>query len=221
MDAEFWHERWRLGEIGFHQHDYNRHMETFVHRLGLAPGSHIFVPLCGKSLDMIWLWRQEFSVTGVEINRLAVEAFFSENGLDFEVSDRGEHSCFRHDRLVIHCADLFTADLSGMEAVDAVYDRASLVALPQEMRGSYVKRLAELVPDQAPHLLITLDYPSNEMNGPPFAVTAREVKALYGPSHEVTLLHTEDCLAREPRFRKKGLSRLEEHVFLLRKPAVR
>jgi thiopurine S-methyltransferase len=216
MDAEFWHERWRRGEIGFHQHDYNHHMEAFTDRLGLSPGAHVFVPLCGKSRDMIWLQRQGYAVTGVEIDRRAVLAFFSENGLDYRETGTDGASRFRHGTLTIHCADLFTVDLSGMPPVAAVYDRASLVALPETMRLAYVRRLADLVPPTAPHLLITLDYPPREMDGPPFAVTSQEVAALYGDHYDVVLLHSEDCLAREPHFRKKGLSRLEESVYLLR-----
>ena len=68
-------------------------------------------------------------------------------------------------------------------------------------------------------LVITLQYPQDEMKGPPFSVTGDEVLKLFGPRYETRQLHSADCLAREPRFREKGLSRLEEHVFLLSKSA--
>ena len=86
MDPEFWHERWARGEIGFHQDDFNAHMQAFAGRLGLHPGAHMFVPLCGKSLDLLWLLRQGYRVTGVEFNPRAVTDFFSENGLSARAS---------------------------------------------------------------------------------------------------------------------------------------
>jgi thiopurine S-methyltransferase len=64
MEAEFWHERWETGQIAFHKHEYNNHMQAFINHLKLQPGDHILVPLCGKSLDMLWLLNQGYHVTG-------------------------------------------------------------------------------------------------------------------------------------------------------------
>ena len=30
MDPDFWHELWAQGKIGFHQHDFNDHMQAFT-----------------------------------------------------------------------------------------------------------------------------------------------------------------------------------------------
>ena len=77
--------------------------------------------------------------------------------------------------------------------------------------------MAELADPGIRSLLVTLDYPQEEMRGPPFSVTQDEVGRLFGSRFDIWQLHIEDCLAREPRFRKKGLTRLEERVFILRK----
>lgn len=91
------------------------------------------------------------------------------------------------------------------------------------MRPDYVQILLTLVPPGRRILLITLDYPQAEMSGPPFSVSADEVWALFGSQCTIAPLHNEDCLENEPRFRKKGLSRLHEHVYMLqtaqKKPA--
>ena len=54
-------------------------------RGGVPDGTcSVFVPLCGKSLDMVWLLEQGFSVTGCEISELAVQQFFTENSIPYE-----------------------------------------------------------------------------------------------------------------------------------------
>ena len=216
MKLDFWHERWEKGEIGFHQQDFNSHMQSFIDRLELRPGAHILVPLCGKSLDMIWLAERGYLVTGIEISELAVQAFFTENSLDYEVFREGDAEVYRSGGLDILCQDIFKLQIDALSPIDAVYDRASLIALPPDMRPTYAEHLSGLIGKGVRSLLVTLDYPQHEMHGPPFSVTAGEVNALF-KNYRIEQLHSEDCLANEPRFRKKGLTRLDEHVFILQK----
>ena len=217
MEADFWHERWEKGEIGFHQQDFNRHMQAFVDRLGIEPGAHVLVPLCGKSLDMLWLVQQGYRVTGIELSERAIRDFFVENRLVYELDRKPGVISYRGENIILLCTDFFTVDKTHLPRIDAVYDRASVVALPPEMRPSYAWHLARLLEPGTRLLLVTLDYPQEEMRGPPFSVTFDEVRRLFGLQFSIERLHSEDCLAREPRFRKKGLTRLEEHVCLLQK----
>lgn len=217
MKADFWHERWELGEIGFHQGEFNRHMQDFFVRLGVTPGARILVPLCGKSLDMVWLAEQGYRVTGIEISELAVRDFFAENGLVHEISEQAGVLIYRGENIEILCADFFTVGLPDLPAVDAVYDRAALIALPPGMRLAYADHLTRLIRSGIRSLLVTLDYPQEEMRGPPFSVTSAEVEQLFSGNYRMERIHSEDCLAREPRFRKKGLTRLDEQVFLMQK----
>lgn len=220
VKAEFWHERWEKGEIGFHQHEYNRYMQNFISRLGIQPGANILVPLCGKSLDMIWLAGQGYRVTGIEISERAVRDFFSENGLAASVEKTPGKLLYRCEGISVLCSDFFTVGKADLPVIDAVYDRASLIALPPEMRVDYVVHLTGLIESGTGSLLVTLDYPQEEMRGPPFSVTSAEVRQLFDKHYAIEHLHAEDCLAREPRFRKKGLTRLEEQVFVLQKKTV-
>lgn len=217
MEPDFWHERWARDEIGFHRPDFNPLLLTHWKRLGLDPGAHVFVPLCGKSLDLLWLAEQGFRVTGVEISGRAIRDFFSENGLTPEIQRVGDAVRYRHGDLDLWETDFFSLDPDRIGAFDAVYDRAALVALPPSMRVDYAVRLASLTPPGVSGLLVTLDYPQQEMRGPPFSVPPDEVERLLAPCFELSPIHAEDCLAAEPRFRAKGLSRMEEHVYLLRR----
>ena len=221
MELDWWHERWSKGEIGFHQHDFNKHMQMFMERLDISPGGHILVPLCGKSLDMLWLFEKGYRVTGIEISRQAVDDFFAENNISYQVSELPDAFVYTSGELTIYCADFFTVELTHSPGIDAVYDRASLIALPPDMRPAYANRLTSLLPEGTRTLLLTLDYSQQQMSGPPFSVSPGEVDRLFGEQYDTEVLHSVDCLAKEPRFRDKGLTKLVEHVFLLHKCSAR
>jgi thiopurine S-methyltransferase len=219
MEHEFWHERWEKDEIGFHQVTVNEQLQRFLGRLELSAGAHILVPFCGKTLDMWWLSESGFRVTGVELSPVAVKDFFDE--ADCEPALRTQHGFTVHaaGNIELYCGDFFALERAAIPAVDAVYDRAALVALPPDMRPEYVRHLMRITRPGTRSLLITLDYPDHEMKGPPFAVTAAEVSTLYGAHHDVEAVCSEDRLVQEPRFREKGLSRLVEEVYRLERRA--
>ena len=215
MHQEFWLERWQQNQIGFHSADINRHLQQHWSALDIAPGSRVFVPLCGKSKDMLWLLAQGYDVIGVELSPLAVQAFFADNGLSATTCRQDKFSVSEAESLRIYCGDFFDLGANDLTGVTAVYDRASLVAMPPEMRGAYATQIQHLLEPGTALLLVAFDYPQHEMQGPPFCVQQREVKALYGSWCEVNLLHTEDILDRETGFRDKGVSRMQEQVYAL------
>jgi thiopurine S-methyltransferase len=217
MEAEFWHDCWERGRLGFHQPDYNRHMTTFMPRLGLQPGAHVLVPLCGKSLDMLWLAGQGFSVTGIELSRKAVGDFFVENSLDFETRDIDGATAYRHGKLEILCTDLFEYSLESLTPVDAVYDRAALPALPATMRRDYAGLMLDHLPLNTVMLLQAKEYPQYEMEGPPFSVAPAEIEALYGLCCTIEPLYSRECLHQRPHWKEKGLSHLLDHVYKITK----
>jgi thiopurine S-methyltransferase len=215
LEPEFWHQRWREGKIGFHLNETNPNLSEWYRRLAIHPGQRIFVPLCGKSLDILWLERQGLEVVGVEISELAVRGFFEENGLAPEVVSVNDHHAWRAGKITLLHANYFDLEPGDLGPVDAVYDRASLIALPPGMRAKYAEKMRELVPIHVPVLLITLEYPPHRMSGPPFSVSQPEVERLFGEHYRVDKLATIDLLSREPRWREKGLETMTEHVYLL------
>lgn len=216
MHHDFWHERWTNNQIGFHQAEVNPHLRQSWPSLGVAPGQRVFVPLCGKSRDLLWLREQGFDVVGVELSPLAVKAFFEENGLNSTVQQEGPFTAYRTTGICIYCGDFFALTQDHLDGVAAVFDRASLVALPPDMRASYARHMLHLLPRKVPILLVAFDYPQQEMTGPPFSVAEAEVRTLFGKDREICLLHRLDILAQEPRFREKGVSRMEELIFVLK-----
>jgi thiopurine S-methyltransferase len=215
MKKDFWLERWEREDIGFHQNEVNPHLCEYWPELNIARGSMVFVPLCGKSQDMLWLRDQGLQVLGVELSAIAVRAFFKENGYTPQHINSGKFDRCDANGIRILCGDFFNLDKDDMANVSAVYDRASLIALPPEMRERYVLRLVNILPPATQILLITVDYPQPEMQGPPFSVSSGEVEALYCKHAEVRLLAHLDVLEQNPRFQQRGLSSLRENIFLL------
>jgi thiopurine S-methyltransferase len=215
MKKEFWLERWERAEIGFHQDEINPYLSRFWTEMNVARDGEVFVPLCGKSLDMVWLRSQGNYVLGVELSPIAVRDFFVEQGMQAQHVRGGAFDNYIAEGYCLACGDFFNLRNQEMAKVSAVYDRASLVALPPEMRERYASHLADILPRGTKILLVTFDYPQAEMQGPPFAVSMSEVEALYGKYAEIQLLAHEDALGQNPRFKQRGVSRMEENIFLL------
>jgi thiopurine S-methyltransferase len=217
VHEDFWQERWARNEIGFHLDDVHPGLRRHWSRLAVPVGATVLVPLCGKSLDLAWLAGQGYRVLGVELSQKAVEAFFSEQQLEAEVSQEGAYRVYRAGALEIRCGDFFALSAEDVAACQGVYDRAALIALPPAMRERYATLLTAILPAGCQQLLVTLDYDQAEMDGPPFAVSPSEVRELYAAGWDVELLEAKEVLERNPRMRERGLQRLEEQFHRLQR----
>lgn len=188
MKPTFWHNRWENQQIGFHQSDVNIHLVNYLPDLKLNIGDTIFVPLCGKSLDLLWLYRQGFNVIGCELVESAVQAFFEENKLNYKISFiSSEIKLYEtlDQKIKIYQGDFFKLTSELFDPIHAIYDRASLIAFPPEMRMDYVNHLKKLFIKNFKMLLVALEYGENELKGPPFSVTTSEITT--------TLYHDKNC----------------------------
>ncbi len=217
MDDEYWLDRWEREDIGFHQNETNHYLTQYWPALNLTQKSEIFVPLCGKSRDMLWLREQGHMVLGVELSTFAALSFFGENNLQADFQKNGKLDCLTGDGIRILCGNFFDVSPSNLTNISAVYDRAALVALSPEMRRKYASYLLDILPSGTKILVIGFDYPQSEMIGPPFAVSPDEVEMLYGQHATIRQLAQIDVLDQNERFRECGLSRLYESVYLITK----
>lgn len=187
MDRDFWHRKWAINEIAFHERAPNALMLAHIGQLGLAAGSRVFVPLCGKALDLHWLLSEGYRVAGVELSQVAVDQLFAELGVTPEVSAEGDLLHYRAGNIDIFVGDVFSLSAEVLGPVDAVYDRAALVALPETMRARYAAHVTQLAA-RAPQLLICFEYDQAIMAGPPFSINDAEVQERYGQAYALTLL---------------------------------
>lgn len=184
MEADFWHQRWQKGEIAFHEGQVNRLLAEHLHDLNLPVGSRVFLPLCGKTRDIAWLLEQGFQVVGAELSELAVKELFADLKLKAHVTQNEKYLHYQAAQIDILVGNIFHLTAADIGIVDAIFDRAALVALPEHMRSDYARQLIRLG-KTAPQLMITYEYAQHEMPGPPFAVPSAEVKQHYASVYQL------------------------------------
>lgn len=209
MEHSFWHDRWETGRIGFHEGEPNRMLVAHFHSLGLADGSRIFLPLCGKTRDIAWLLSRGYQVAGAELSELAIVQLFEELEVEPEIADLGDLKRYSAPDIDIFVGDVFALTRPVLGPVDGVFDRAAFVALPEHMRAAYAPHIGDLA-GRAPQLLITFEYDTSLLDGPPFSIRSDEVERCYGDKYQLMTLAMDGV---EGGF--KGLQALER-VWLLK-----
>lgn len=184
MEASFWHQKWERGDIAFHESEANLFLVEHFEKLNPAKGSRVFLPLCGKTRDIAWLLAHDYRVVGAELSELAVNELFKELGLEPEISKVEKLARYSAKDIDLLVGDIFDVSAEFLGPVNAIYDRAALVALPAGVREQYTSHLMNIT-DTAPQLLITYEYDQRLIDGPPFSVNADEVKRHYGVAYQL------------------------------------
>ncbi|MDC0390645.1 thiopurine S-methyltransferase [Candidatus Thioglobus sp.] len=212
-----WIQRWKDNKIGWHRDDPNSKLITFVSCLQLTPGDTVFVPLCGKSKDMIYLAQQGYKVIGVELSALAADQFFTDNKIEYQVSQEQYFEVYMSENITIYSGDFFELTKLHLTAAVAVYDRAALIALPAGLRVKYAQHLYSIIGKGCRMLLLTLNYPQSKISGPPYAVNKDEVVSLYNDGFECQLLQCFNDIKNEPKFQRENVDFIEKATYCLRK----
>ena len=221
MNSKFWQQRWQEGRIGFHQSDVNSELIKHFSTLALPISSRVLVPLCGKSVDMVWLAHAGYDVVGIELVESAVQAFFIEQNITptiTEFTSAADGSTLKRyqgqlpgQTITLWVADIFALSPTAIGDIDAVYDRAALIALPADMRPDYSKQIYKLS-NNAPQLLITLNYDQSKKDGPPFSISQEQLKQYYDANYKIIELESQSSTLNSAA----ELS-VTEHVWLLNK----
>jgi len=215
MHHDFWHERWHTGQIGFHQSSVHPFLQRWWPRLQLPAGSHVYVPLCGKSLDMVWLAERGHTIVGSELSPIAIEDFFAERDLHPTRAAADGYVRYSAAPYEILEGDALQLSQAVLGPVAAVYDRAALVALPPEMRITYAASMARLLSSGTRMLTVAFEYPQELRGGPPFSVEADEIRELFEPAFMVEQVERLDVLAENPKFAELGIAALWETAFVM------
>ncbi|MFK7997537.1 MAG: thiopurine S-methyltransferase [Granulosicoccus sp.] len=228
MDAQYWHQKWAEEKIGFHQDVINKRLISYWSQLSPSTQAAdkrncVFVPLCGKSLDMLWLHEQGHHVLGVELSEKAAQAFFNDNHLDVEPRTDGQFTIYsgvgHADGITIMVGDFFALTPEQCKFCVAFYDRAAMIAMAPDMRKRYAHQLAALMPVDSMGLLLTISYDQKLMQGPPFSVTDENVQELLDNTFNINELARYTGPERLGNLKERGLETLDERVYLLQRKA--
>lgn len=209
MEPEFWLQKWQQKDIAFHQRAANSLLVSCFTQLELPIGSRIFLPLCGKTPDIAWLLANGYRVVGAELSDIAINELFVELGLTPKIATAGTFKHYTADKIDIFVGDIFDLTQAWLGTIDAVYDRAALVALPEPMRSAYAMHLIELT-ERAPQLVICFEYQQALVAGPPFSIDKCELNRLYADRYTLSCVASIEVVG--------GLKRkypATEHAWLL------
>ena len=221
MDSKFWQQRWQDGRIGFHKSNVNPQLTEYFSELAVPISGQVLVPLCGKSVDMVWLAHAGYNVVGIELVESAVQAFFIEQNITPTITEftsaadkfplRRYQGQLAGQTITLWVADIFALSPTAIGDIAAVYDRAALIALPADMRPDYSKQIYKLS-NNAPQLLITLHYDQSKKDGPPFSISREQLQQYYDANYEIIELESQSSTLNSAA----KLS-VTEHVWLLSK----
>lgn len=214
MEREFWLKKWQSNDIAFHDKNINADLIAYVHALNLHPGDYIFVPLCGKTRDMLWLADKGFHVIGVELSPIACKEFFAELNVTPQITKQSKFTKYQYGNIQLLCGDLFDLTSVDLPIMQGVYDCKALIALPLDMRKRYVDHLISCLGNKIRILLLTRETNCN-VSSPPFSVDSIEVDLLYGAYFNIKRLKYKSVSDIPERLIKKGYIEMRESVYLL------
>ena len=243
-----WEVNWSSGRYsvpgqGFHQETVHPLLEKFsTPHLNLAPTDKVLVPLCGKSVDMLYFAQQGLSVTGLEAIPRAIHEFGTiVHGHSLVAEKVVVHgNATQHRWNMEETGDVCIVEGDAIEfktgdqgPMDAIWDRGAVVALRPEDRCAYVAMCANAIKSGGRVLLCVVEHdllkPSMDEDqnstttaapyGPPYSFTADDVVALYqqGPFHLIEELSRTELIDEEPRWKSKGATFFNEVCYLLEK----
>ncbi|QOL24640.1 thiopurine S-methyltransferase [Thalassotalea sp. LPB0316] len=213
MEASFWHNCWQKDSIGFHQDELHPFLTQYIQPLIGAQDHKVFVPLCGKSLDMFF-WAEHMQVDGCELSEIACRDFFEDHNIDYQTHLKPPFVCYSKDEIRLYQGDIFELSPEMLGKVDWVYDRAALIALPKSLQLQYVDYIRSLVTTGVKLALITLEFPPEELSGPPFPVFQADVNHLFD-GFNIELIGERELTNKQFARRTFDVSFLREKLYLI------
>jgi len=213
MKPSFWHKVWERNSIGFHQSELHPFLEEVLKPLLSTDDKSVFVPLCGKSLDMVWL-AERMEVVGSELSEIACRDFFSEKKLQPSITVEDNFCLYQYDNITLYQGDFFALKAKQFNTFDWIYDRAALIALPKEMQQLYVSHLTSFIEENTKLILVSLEFPEEEMSGPPFPILGTDLENLF-KGFNIESIYTHELADKRFAQRRFDVSKLVERAYII------
>jgi thiopurine S-methyltransferase len=213
MEDDFWHKCWERNTLGFHQQQVHPFLAEHFKSRCLPDDKHVFVPLCGKTLDMAYL-AQFIRVSGNELSEIACRDFFLDNAIEYQQRTLGDFNHYSCSQLSLLQGDFFKLSADTIGSVDWIYDRAALVALPIPIQLQYVAHLKAFFSAHTRLFLVTVEFPEKQLTGPPFAITANDVTKLF-PGFKITCVASNELENKQFAQRRLDVDYLREKLYII------
>jgi hypothetical protein len=161
--AAFWDERFREGYMPWDQAGVPDAFRAFAARHDARP---VLIPGCGSAYEALWLAQAGWPVRAIDFSANAVAAARAQLGPQAGLVEQ---------------ADFFS--YAPPFAVQWIYERAFLCALPPARRADYADRMATLLPPDG--LLAGFFFFGATPKGPPFGIERDELDALLASRFEL------------------------------------
>jgi len=231
MKTSFWHKCWEHNSIGFHQDQVHPFLSQYLTPLISEQDKLVFVPFCGKSLDMHWLAKY-MKVSGSELSDIACRDFFIDANIDNQIKVYQECQSdvkfqqFYSNNITLWQGDFFKLNAQHitsehLKSIDWIYDRAALIALPIEMQQGYVDHLVSFIGQGTKLFLISVEFPNQEMSGPPFPITKQDISRLFLSANircEIKCIASRDLADKRFAQRHFEVSHLVERLYMVTLP---
>ncbi|XP_060084614.1 thiopurine S-methyltransferase-like isoform X1 [Ylistrum balloti] len=195
MDADEmqgWLNCWEKDTAPWHIHHVHEAIEKYHEILAASPTAKnkIFIPLCGKTVDIKYLADRGNEVVGLEASEIAVRDFFTEQNIEYTSEDvpavKGKLYRSSDKMIKIYCCDLFLFSAEVESGFSGIWDRGSLIAMSQADQKRYIGLIKTLT---YPGIGYLLEMPDRDPNiGPPFSVPLDVLETGFGPGCRVVQL---------------------------------
>ena len=201
-DAEYWKGCWDANNIGFHKTENNptlvKHLDKLIQNRSNVT---VFFPFCGKAVDMAWLASLGHNIVGIEYVEEAVRQFFSEQNIQFTVTEVKDYKLFTSEdkKIKIYNGDFFKFTNEYEPLFECIWDRGSYGALPIDLRIKYAEHMPKLLAPKFRYILEVFFYDPTIYPGPPHSVSAEEVKNSFNSTCQIELINEEEVKMSENR----------------------
>lgn len=164
----------------FHAAAYNSLLVKYHDRLTPEQKTgRVFVPLCGKTLDMIFLSEQRYEVVGLEFSEIGIVDFFAENNLTYDKEELVDSPFVKYTakerNITIYKGDLFDLSRDVCGDFDASWDRGSFVAVNVPTRKKYAQLMSSIIRPSGKILMEVWKYNPSKYAGPPHHTEEKDI----------------------------------------------
>lgn len=154
----------------------------------------MFVPMCGKTHDMLWLADKGHAITGAEINARYIKAFFRDAELEYtlrseQITPKKKVNVYKAKGkdITLYQCDIFDYSVGVSGQFDAIWDQSALPVINEmgaKRLKEYTSLMQSLLKPDGRHMVEVCKHGAN-------FVDSKMLKSLFGDKSDIRYLGEE------------------------------